>query len=145
MRRSNKKSMIQHPQNIWKYIGYYIKAILEIEELWTTNKSLKSDPVKRKELQTLETSCRLNYCNVKAKQGDFDIVRIQVAIYLQIIRLCKYYKKRKMVKHTFVWVKPTVILTTQIWLWKHWRKLRNYFHKIKQVQYNKHYSLSTFQ
>jgi hypothetical protein len=52
---------------------------MEIEELHTTNKSVKTDPALRKEFQALETSCRLNYCNVKAKQGDFDIVRIQVA------------------------------------------------------------------
>lgn len=37
----------------------------------------------RKEFQALETSCRLNYCNVKAKLNDYHTVKIQAMLVLQ--------------------------------------------------------------
>lgn len=47
----------------------YWEAISEIEEIWENNKFIKSNAQKSKELQVVETACRMNYCNVKAKQG----------------------------------------------------------------------------
>ncbi|CAD8185260.1 unnamed protein product [Paramecium octaurelia] len=61
-------------QDYEKAASKYYEAISEIEELWENNAYLKNDANKKIELKQLEHSCRLNYCNVKAKQSQFDVV-----------------------------------------------------------------------
>ncbi|CAD8101152.1 unnamed protein product [Paramecium primaurelia] len=61
-------------QDYEKAASKYYEAISEIEELWENNSYLKNDTNKKIELKQLEHSCRLNYCNVKAKQLQFDVV-----------------------------------------------------------------------
>ncbi|CAD8212493.1 unnamed protein product [Paramecium octaurelia] len=61
-------------QDYEKAASKYYEAISEIEEMWENNAYLKSDTIKKQELKLLEHSCRLNYCNVKAKQSQYDVV-----------------------------------------------------------------------
>ncbi|CAD8112007.1 unnamed protein product [Paramecium sonneborni] len=61
-------------QDYEKAASKYYEAISEIEELWENNTYLKNDKIQKQELKVLEHSCRLNYCNVKAKQQQYDVV-----------------------------------------------------------------------
>jgi len=56
----------------------YFEAILEIEEL-----RMRKD-LKNLEIDQLEVSCRLNYCNAKAKLNDYEIVLNQAKQVLKI-------------------------------------------------------------
>ncbi|CAD8209413.1 unnamed protein product [Paramecium pentaurelia] len=61
-------------QDYEKAASKYYEAISEIEEMWENNMYINNDTIKKQELKQLEHSCRLNYCNVKAKQLQFDVV-----------------------------------------------------------------------
>jgi len=48
------------------------------------NKSFTDKDPRKKELDTLEIACRLNYTNVKAKENDYDLVRTHAIEVLKI-------------------------------------------------------------
>jgi tetratricopeptide (TPR) repeat protein len=64
----------------------YLEAVIEIEELRSKNKKMHDE-----DLDNLEVSCRLNYANVKSKEGDYEVVLAQSRAVLNIKENGKAY------------------------------------------------------